>query len=122
MVTYEDGTEERKELSLMERFKHIYIKEVVREPRMNYQRVPRLGAFMAVPLVYKSCLFDESLAEAVANWQDVQQRKAQQDMDIEAWEQQQQQAKDAAEAAGQEFVPEEKEWPEVKLDEFRTEA
>ena len=51
MITYEDGTEERKELSLMERFKHIYIKEVVREPRMNYQRVPRLGAFMAVILL-----------------------------------------------------------------------
>lgn len=52
----------------MERFRHIYIKEVVREPRMNYQRVPKLGSFMAVPLVYKSCLFDESLGESVANW------------------------------------------------------
>lgn len=73
----------------MERFRHIYIKEVVREPRMNYQRVPKLGSFMAVPLVYKSCLFDESLGESVANWQDVQQRKAQQEQDIEAWESQQ---------------------------------
>jgi hypothetical protein len=55
----------------MERFRHIYVKEVVREPRMNFQRVPKLGSFMAIPLVYKSCLFDEALNEAVTNFQEV---------------------------------------------------
>ena len=67
----EDGTEETTERDIFERFKHFYVKEVVREPRMNYQRVPKLGSYMAVPLVYRSCLFDESLNESVANWQDV---------------------------------------------------
>ena len=86
VTTYEDGTEERKELSLFDRFKHIYVKEVVREPRMNFQRVPKLGAFMAIPLVYKSCLFDESLTESIANYQDVTTRQTQQDQDIENWE------------------------------------
>lgn len=33
-------------------FKHIYVPEVVRESRMWFKRVPRLGSFMAVPLVY----------------------------------------------------------------------
>lgn len=70
----------------MDRFKHIYVKEVVRESRMNFQRVPKLGSFMAIPLVYKSCLFDDALSEAVANWQDVQARKQQQEADIEAFE------------------------------------
>ena len=70
----ENGVETTTELELMDRFKHYYVKEVVREPRMNFQRVPRLGSFMAIPLVYKSCLFDESLAESVANWQSVKQQ------------------------------------------------
>ena len=63
--------ETKEELPILERFKHYYVKEVVREPRMNFQRVPKLGSYMAVPLVYKSCLFDESLAESVTNWQEV---------------------------------------------------
>ena len=45
----------------------VYVKEVVREPRMNYQKVPRLGCYMAVPLVYQSCLSDEALDSAVAD-------------------------------------------------------
>ena len=77
----EDGTEEVTELELMERFKHVYVKEVVREPRMNFQRVPKLGSYMAVPLVYKSCLFDEALTEAVNNFKDVRDRRDQQEQD-----------------------------------------
>ena len=52
-------------------FKHIYVKEVVREPRMHYYKVPRLGAFMAVPLVYNSCLYEDALDNAVADFLDV---------------------------------------------------
>ena len=37
---------------------------------------------MAIPMVYKSCLFDEALTEAVANYGDVQAKKAQQEQDI----------------------------------------
>lgn len=40
---------------------HVYVPEVVREPRMHFYRVPRLGSFMAIPLEYKSCLFQKSL-------------------------------------------------------------
>ena len=102
----------------MERFKHIYVKEVVREPRMNFQRVPKLGSFMAIPLIYKSCLFDEALNEAVTNFQEVSVKIAHQEQEIEAWENQQQSAR---EAAGANFVEEPREWPQIKLDEFRTE-
>lgn len=45
----------------------VYVKEVVREPRIQFQRVPKLGCFMSVPLVYKSCLFDESLETLVSD-------------------------------------------------------
>lgn len=117
----DEGNETVTDIDLMDRFKHIYVKEVVREPRMNFQRVPKLGSFMAVPLIYKSCLFDDALSEAVANWQDVKARQEQQELDKENFETQQLLAKDAALAANQEFEPEERVWEEIKIDEFKTE-
>ena len=47
---------------------HIYVPEVVREPKMHFYRVPRLGAFMAVPLEYNSCLFEKSLDQSIADY------------------------------------------------------
>jgi hypothetical protein len=48
-------------------FKHVYVKQVVREPKMWFKRVPKLGSYMAVPLVYQSCLSDDALENAVAD-------------------------------------------------------
>jgi len=42
-------------------FKHVYVKQVVRDPKIWYKRVPKLGSYLAVPLVYQSCLTDEAL-------------------------------------------------------------
>ena len=47
---------------------HVYVKEVVREPKMHFYKVPRLGSFMAIPLIFKSCLFEEALDHAVADY------------------------------------------------------
>jgi len=58
---------------------HVYVKEVVREPRMHFYRVPKLGCFMAIPLVYNSCLFDDALENAIADWRDIQVRKEEQE-------------------------------------------
>ncbi len=41
--------------------KYAYIKEVVREPRIKFYRVPKLGCFLAIAMEYDSCLFEESL-------------------------------------------------------------
>ena len=54
-----------KSQDILHTFRHIYVKEVVREPRMHFYKVPRLGSFMAVPLIYKSCLLEGSLDTAV---------------------------------------------------------
>jgi hypothetical protein len=51
----------KKEQDILKTFKHTYVKEVVRESRIHFQKVPRLGSFMAIPLIYESCLFDEAL-------------------------------------------------------------
>jgi len=52
----------------------IYVKEVVREPRMHFFKVPRLGCYMAIRLEYESCLFEESLDAAVVDYIEVRQR------------------------------------------------
>ena len=48
----------------------IYVKEVVREPRMCFFRVPRLGSYLAVALIHKTCLFEEALDISVADFLD----------------------------------------------------
>lgn len=53
----------------------IYVKEVVREPRMHFYKVPRLGCYMAIRLEYESCLFEESLDAAVVDYIEVRQRQ-----------------------------------------------
>lgn len=35
---------------------------------MHFYKVPRLGCFMAVPIVYNSCLFEDSLDNAVNDY------------------------------------------------------
>ena len=34
--------------------------EVVRDPRVHFYKVPRLGSYMAIRLEYNSCLFEEA--------------------------------------------------------------
>lgn len=63
-----DETAVGKEKDIIDTFKHSYVPEVVRESRMHFKKVPRLGCFMAVPLVYDSCLFNEALEEAVEDY------------------------------------------------------
>jgi len=48
--------------------KHLYVKEVVREAKMHFYKVPRLGAYMAVPIEYESCLTVAALDEAVTDF------------------------------------------------------
>ena len=66
--------------------KHVYVPEVVREPRMKYYKVPKLGSFMAVPLVYDSCLFESALDNAVTDFIDVKGRKEEQNKLKEEYE------------------------------------
>lgn len=70
---------------------------------------------MAVPLVYNSCLSDEALEALVADTISVNTHKEEQEKEKEAWENDQNQKKEAAFAAEEEFKTEEKEWPEILL-------
>ena len=123
-IEYDDAGDEASRTEtprdIMEWFRHIYVKEVVREPKIHYQRVPRLGSYMAVPLIYNNCLNIESLEEAVRNFQDVEKRKAEQEAERQAFDAKQVEDKAAAEAQGVEFVPETREWEEINLDPFQS--
>jgi hypothetical protein len=92
--------------------KHIVIDEVVREPKMHFYQVPRLGSYMAIKLEYNSCLFEDSYDDAIANYEAVNQFKKDQAQEKIDWQNNQEEiAKDKAEA-GEDWEPEEKTWPE----------
>ncbi len=57
----------------------VYINQVVREPRMHFFKVPRLGSYLAIRLEYESCLFEESLDAAVVDYIDVRGRQKEQE-------------------------------------------
>jgi hypothetical protein len=44
------------------------VPEVVREPKMHFYRVPRLGSYLAIPLEYKSCLSQRALDESIKDY------------------------------------------------------
>ena len=64
---------------IIEHYKHIFVNEVVREDKMHFWNVPRLGSFMAVPLVYKSCLNVESFQKACDDLNTYNEAKAKQE-------------------------------------------
>ena len=39
--------------------------DVVRESRMHYFRLPKLGAYLAIPLIIDSCLTEDSFDEGL---------------------------------------------------------
>lgn len=49
----------------------VLIDEVVREPRIHFFKVPRLGSYFAVRLEYETCLFEEAFDTGVADMQQV---------------------------------------------------
>jgi hypothetical protein len=72
----EEGEESKKpEKEKAEVLPHrIVVSEVVREKRMHYFTVPRLGSFMAIRLEYDSCLTESAFDAGVADMESVIQR------------------------------------------------
>jgi len=62
----EEGNPIIKEKAVEEKLPHhLYVKEVVRDPRIFYFKVPRLGSYMAIRLEYQSCLFEDAFDAGV---------------------------------------------------------
>jgi hypothetical protein len=52
------------------------VPEVVREPKIHFYTVPRLGSYLAIKLEYNSCLFEEGFDEAVEDYAIINQKRA----------------------------------------------
>ena len=101
----EDGAEIVKKNSddILQTYRHIYVKEVVREPKMHFYTVPRLGAFMAVPLEYQSCLSEGALEAAVQDFLGMEKAKEDQEKLQAEWEEEQNRAREEKEKLGEQF-------------------
>lgn len=53
--------------------------EVVRDPRMYFWRVPKLGSYLVIKLEYESCLCEKSLDAALVEAIEVKQRQREQE-------------------------------------------
>lgn len=90
----EEEGEESKQASIKEAPEKlpyfILVDEVVRQPRIHYFKVPRLGSFMAVHLEYDSCLHEEAFDEGVREMISVHKRRAEQEDEKAEWEKEEQ--------------------------------
>ena len=66
--------------------RHILVPEVVREPRMHFYRVPRLGSYLAIRLEYDSCLFEDAFDAGLADFLSMRERQKQLQVDMKAWD------------------------------------
>ena len=99
---------------------HLYVPEVVREPQMHFYRVPRLGAFLAVPLEYNSCLFEKALDQSITDYKDYQKQIEELEKAKKEFDEDQEKIKEEKEKSGEFYVPEERQWPEVEEKPFLT--
>jgi len=65
---------------------YIFVKEVVREPRMHYYKVPRLGSYLAIRLEYDSCMLQSALDSGVHDFLDARQRRKEQEEEKRTFE------------------------------------
>lgn len=100
--------------------RHILIPEVVREPKIHYYTVPRLGSYLAIKLEYNSCLNEEAFNESIGDYSIVNQKRADQDKEKKEYADQQEELKVEKQEAGDTYVPEKKVWPEYKYKDFKT--
>jgi len=56
--------------------RHVLVPEVVREPRIHFYKVPRLGSYLAIKLEYKSCLSTAAYEAGIKDYNIVKQKLA----------------------------------------------
>jgi hypothetical protein len=104
--------------------KHIFIPEVVREEKMHWYEVPRLGSYLAIKMEYNSCLSEEAFDAALKDYQEVSVKKEEQEKEIEEHKANVAQAQAAWEEedhGDEPFVPEEKTWEAIDYAPYKTE-
>ena len=101
-----------------EELNHILVKEVVREPRMHFYKVPRLGSYLAIRLEYESCLSVEAYNEGVKDALSCRDRILEQEAAKEEHEAKEKQRKEDEEHDGKEYTRDEGSWASIKTKPF----
>ena len=95
---FEDKLDEEGKVIPQEELPHVIIKEVVREQRIHFFKVPRLGSYMAIRLEYESCLSVEAYNDGVRDSLSVRERLKEQEEQKREHEEKEKERKEECEA------------------------
>ncbi|CAI2385810.1 unnamed protein product [Moneuplotes crassus] len=90
--------------------KHLFIEQVVREKRMKFFKVPRLGSYLAIRLSYQSCMSEKAIEEAIADKIEVDRKREEQEAEKKELEDN----NSGKEGEDDEDEGEGREWEEIK--------
>ena len=49
----------------VENTNNLYVEDIIREEGIHFFRIPKLGSYIAIPLIYQNCLSEESFTTAL---------------------------------------------------------
>lgn len=62
----QEGQTENKKVKA-EEVNYLYVPDIIKEAKIHFFRIPKLGSYLAVPLVYESCLSEVAFDLALQN-------------------------------------------------------
>jgi hypothetical protein len=68
------------------RLKIVYVEDVVNDPRIKFFDVPKLGAYLAAPVTYASCLFESSFDAGVEDALECRKKRIAQEEEKQKYE------------------------------------
>ena len=79
------AAEKTEETDLLKTEKYKYVPEVVKDPKIHFYKVPRLGCYMAIPLIYQSCMNESSYDTALEDYVEVSKQMEEVNKKREEW-------------------------------------
>ena len=92
----------------------------MREPRIHFYKVPRLGSYLAIRLEYNSCLSVEAYNDGIKDALNCRERMKEQEEARREHEEKEKERKDQCEAEDQPYERDEGSWPEIVSKPFST--
>lgn len=100
--------------------KYVYVQEVVREPRMYFFKVPKLGSYLAIKLEYDCCLSESALDAAVYDFIDLRVKIREQEEEKKLYHEKLEEEREERERDGETFHHHAREWPQILPSAFTT--
>jgi len=85
----------------------------VREPRIHFYKVPRLGSYLAVRLEYNSCLSVEAYNDGIKDALNCRERSKEQEEGKREHEEKEKDRKDECDANDMPYERDDGSWPDV---------